>query len=118
MSTEEQQQSATTGAGISKKKRSKTPKMNWATYLYKIKNQVHPNVGMASDAMFVINGIVEDYKERLIKESFKSAADAQGGTVKSKHARAAAALLLDGELLKHTNSEGEKAWVKYQGIAA
>jgi hypothetical protein len=115
MSTDEG--TATAGAGIKKKKRSGGPKMNWATYLYKIKNQVHPSVGMASDAMFVINGIVEDYKERLIKESFKSAADAQGGTVKAKHARTAAALLLDGNLLKYTNVEGEKAWAKYQAVA-
>ena len=115
MSTEEQ--TAPKSSGIKKKSRSKTPKMNWATYLHKIKNQVHPNVGMASDAMFVINGIVEDYKDRLIKESFKSAEAVNGGTVKAKHCRTAAALILDGDLLKYTNSEGEKAWTKYQECA-
>ena len=93
--------------------RSKSVKMNWATYLHKVKQQVHPNLGMASDAMIVLNALVEDYKDRMIKASINCAADNKSGTVKAKHTRTAAALLLDGQLLKHTNSEGEKAWVKY-----
>jgi hypothetical protein len=67
--------------------------------------------------MYVLNGIIEDYKERLINESYKSAEAAAGGTVKAKHARTAAALLLDGQILKHTMTEGEKAWAKYAAVA-
>ena len=104
-------------SGGIKKRKAGAAKMNWATYLYKIKKQVHPDVGMASDAMFVLNGIIEDYKERLINESYKSAEAAAGGTVKAKHARTAASLLLDGQILKHTISEGEKAWSKYATAA-
>ena len=115
MSTEENQ-NAPPGKTI-KKKKNNPNKMNWATYLSKIHKQVHPNLGMSHDAMFVVNGIIEDYKERLIKESFKSAEDAGGGTVKAKHARVAATLLLDGSLLKQTMSEGEQAGAKYATVA-
>ena len=73
------------------KKKSGHAKMNWATYLYKIKGQVHPNLGMASDAMFVINGIVEDYKERMIKEAFKSAADREVVDARGAHRSVVAA---------------------------
>lgn len=106
---------ATAGQGVAKKKikRGGPPRMNWATYLHKIKGQVHPDLGMASDAMFVLNGIIEDYKERMILESYKSAESLKGGTIKSKHARMAAALLLDGQLLKQTVAEGEKRLAKY-----
>jgi histone H2B len=99
--------------GIKKKRTAGATKMNWATYLYKIKKQVHPDVGMASDAMYTLNSIIEDYKERMIKESFKSAEDTGSSTVKAKHARAAAALMLDGDILKYTNTEGEKACTKF-----
>jgi len=100
--------------GIKKKTRSSTPKMNWATNLYRIKKSVNSDVGIASDAMFVLNAIVEEYKDRMIKESFKIAETLNEGTVKSKHARMAAELKLNGDLLKHTKTEGEKAWAKYK----
>ena len=109
--------SSAKSGGIKKKRTNGATKMNWATYLNKVKSQVHPSVGMASDAMFVVNGIVEEFKERMIREAFKSAEDAKGGTVKSKHARIAANLLLEGDLLKFTMVEGEKAWAKYQAVA-
>jgi len=105
--------SAIDKSGKKKIKRGGPPRMNWATYLHKIKGQKHPELGMASDAMYVLNGIVEDYKERMILESYKSAESLKGGTIKSKHARMAAALLLDGQLLKHTVAEGEKTLAKY-----
>ena len=114
--TEEQAQNQPPTKTI-KKKKNNPNKMNWATYLSKIKHQVHPKLGISTDAMFIVNGIIEDYKERLIKESFKSAEDAGGGTVKAKHARVAASLLLDGSLLKQTMAEGEKAWAKYATVA-
>jgi histone H2B len=101
-------------AGIKKKgKRGGVPKMHWATYLHKVKGQVHPDLGMASDAMFVVNGIVEDFKERLINESFAQALIVKSGTLKAKHGRSAASILLDGGLLKHTMAEGHKACEKY-----
>ena len=107
--------------GITKPKkrgtRSKTPRMAWASSLYKIKSQILPGVGMASDAMYVLNSIVDHYKSRLITESFNSAEQMGSGTVKAKHARTAAALLLTGKLLKHTNREGEKAFLKYASVA-
>lgn len=102
--------------GVPKKKNKKGGiKMNWATYLHKIKNQVHPELGMASDAMFVVNGIVEDYKERLINASFAQATDFKSGTLKAKHGRCAAVLILEGTILKHTLTEGERACVNYAG---
>jgi histone H2B len=104
----------------SSKKGKRTPgatRMNWAGYLHKLQKQRHPDLSMASDAMFTLNGMVEDFKERMIKASYNNADDLGSGTVKSKHCRAAAAMILDGQLLKYTNTEGEKAWHKYAGAA-
>lgn len=105
-------------AGIKKKgKRGGAPKMNWATYLHKVKAQIHPDLGMASDAMFVVNGMVEDFKERLINESFAQALNVKSGTLKAKHGRSAASIMLDGEILKHTMAEGHRACEKYALVA-
>ena len=99
------------------KKKSRGTKMPWATYLYKIKSNTTPHLGINADAMFVLNGIVEHYKDKMIHESFRSAEEDGKGTVKAKHSRTAAALLLDGQVLKRTIAESEKAWAKYQNYS-
>ena len=112
--------SSVENTGIQKKKavRNKgTAKMQWATYLQRVKQQAVPELGIASDAMFVYNGLVDHFVTKLIDTSYKVALDHASGTLKSKHARSAAALILHGKLLKYTNAAGEKAWAQYQEVA-
>ncbi|KAL4718491.1 hypothetical protein ACJJTC_014526 [Scirpophaga incertulas] len=74
-----------------KKKKKHKRKESYAIYIYKVLKQVHPDTGISSKAMSIMNSFVNDIFERI----------------------AAEALLLPGELAKHAVSEGTKAVTKY-----
>ena len=52
------------------KKRRKTRKESYAIYIYKVLKQVHPDTGVSSKAMSIMNSFVNDIFERIASESF------------------------------------------------
>ncbi|KAJ3600880.1 hypothetical protein NHX12_031854 [Muraenolepis orangiensis] len=68
------------------KKRRKSRKESYAIYVYKVLKQVHPDTGISSKAMGIMNSFGDPDAVRL---------------------------LLPGELAKHAVSEGTKAVTKY-----
>ena len=103
--------SAPTESG--KKKRRGKRKESYAIYIYKVLKQVHPDTGISSKAMGIMNSFVNDIFERIATESSRLAHYNKKSTISSREIQTAIRLLLPGELAKHAVSEGTKAVTKY-----
>uniref|UniRef100_A0A1B0C9A6 Histone H2B n=1 Tax=Lutzomyia longipalpis TaxID=7200 RepID=A0A1B0C9A6_LUTLO len=98
-------------AGAKKKKRKR--KESYAIYIYKVLKQVHPDTGISSKAMSIMNSFVNDIFERIAAEASRLAHYNKRSTITSREIQTAVRLLLPGELAKHAVSEGTKAVTKY-----
>ncbi|XP_065094817.1 histone H2B-like [Ochlerotatus camptorhynchus] len=112
-----------------KKKRRQRRKESYAIYIYKVLKQVHPDTGVSSKAMSIMNSFVNDIFERIAAESSRLAQYNKRSTITSREMnlisfdeliletsreiQTAVRLLLPGELAKHAVSEGTKAVTKY-----
>ena len=95
------------------KKRKKKRKESYAIYIYKVLKQVHPDTGVSSKAMSIMNSFVNDLFERIAAEASRLAHYNKRSTITSREIQTAVRLLLPGELAKHAVSEGTKAVTKY-----
>uniref|UniRef100_A0A3P9D232 Histone H2B n=1 Tax=Maylandia zebra TaxID=106582 RepID=A0A3P9D232_9CICH len=100
-------------AGKGGKKKRKTRKESYAIYVYKVLKQVHPDTGISSKAMSIMNSFVNDIFERIAAEASRLAHYNKRSTITSREIQTAVRLLLPGELAKHAVSEGTKAVTKY-----
>ncbi|XP_033471033.1 histone H2B 1/2-like [Epinephelus lanceolatus] len=96
----------------SKKRRTKR-RESYAIYVYKVLKQVHPDTGISSKAMGIMNSFVSDIFERIAGEASRLAHYNKRSTITSREIQTAVRLLLPGELAKHAVSEGTKAVTKY-----
>ncbi|KAM4556737.1 late histone H2B.L4 [Fundulus heteroclitus] len=103
------------GKGTSEKKtkRKAKRKETYAMYIYKVLKQVHPDTGISSRAMSIMNSFVNDLFERIATEASRLAQYNKRSTITSREVQTAVRLLLPGELAKHAVSEGTKAVTKY-----
>jgi histone H2B len=95
----------------SKKKRTRTE--SYASYIYKVLKQVHPDTGISKRAMSIMNSFIGDVFERIAGEAGKLARYNKKSTLTSREIQTAVRLVLPGELAKHAVSEGTKAVTKY-----
>ena len=86
---------------------------SYSTYIYKVLKQVHPDTGVSSKAMSIMNSFVNDLFERIAAEASRLAHYNKRSTITSREIQTAVRLLLPGELAKHAVSEGTKAVTKY-----
>ena len=96
-----------------KKKRKFKKKQSYGYFIYKVLKQVHPDTGISSKAMGIMNSFVNDIFERIANEASRLAKYAKRMTIGSREIQTAVRLLLPGELAKHAISEGTKAVTKY-----
>jgi len=97
-------------AGIKAKK----PKgAGFKIYIYKVLKQVHPEVGISSKSMIIMNSFMNDMFDRIASEACRLAKYNKKATIQSREIQTAIRLLLPGELAKHAVSEGTKAVTKY-----
>ncbi|CAB0037898.1 unnamed protein product [Trichogramma brassicae] len=82
-----------------KKARKKTRKQSFAIYLYKVLKQVHPDVGVSSKAMSIMNSLVFDVFERIAQESSRLAAYSKKSTITSRDP--------DGRQTSHARRAGQ-----------
>ena len=97
----------------SDKKRKRKRRESYSIYIYKVLKQVHPDTGISSKAMSIMNSFVNDLFERIAAESSRLAHYNKRSTITSREIQTAVRLLLPGELAKHAVSEGTKAVTKY-----
>ncbi|KAL3620122.1 hypothetical protein CASFOL_035034 [Castilleja foliolosa] len=96
-----------------KKKRSKKSVETYKIYIFKVLKQVHPDIGVSSKAMGIMNSFINDIFEKLAQESSKLARYNKKPTITSREIQTAVRLVLPGELAKHAVSEGTKAVTKF-----
>ncbi|KAL5711004.1 Histone H2B [Ranunculus cassubicifolius] len=105
----------TTGAaaGEKKKKKSKKGVETYKIYLFKVLKQVHPDIGISSKAMGIMNSFTNDLFEKIAAEAAKLSRINKKHTMSSREIQTAVRLVLPGELAKHAVSEGTKAVTKF-----
>jgi histone H2B len=97
-----------------KAKRSKKRSYaSYTTYIYKVLKQVHPDTGISTAAMQIMNSFVNDIFERIATEAGRLARYNKKNTLTSREIQTAVRLLLPGELAKHAVSEGTKSVAKF-----
>nr|XP_043628633.1 histone H2B.3 [Erigeron canadensis] len=101
------------GAADKKKKRSKKSVETYKIYIFKVLKQVHPDIGISSKAMGIMNSFINDIFEKLAQESSRLARYNKKPTITSREIQTAVRLVLPGELAKHAVSEGTKAVTKF-----
>ncbi|KAM3185462.1 hypothetical protein ACTXT7_006314 [Hymenolepis weldensis] len=101
---------------IDKKKKNKRRRANFNIYLYKVLRQVHPETGISSRAMSIMNSFVNDLFERLAAEASRLSRYNGKLTLTCREIQTAVRLILPDELAKHAISEGTKAVTKYSSF--
>nr|XP_023915471.1 histone H2B-like [Quercus suber] len=101
------------GAGDKKKKRVKKSVETYKIYIFKVLKQVHPDIGISSKAMGIMNSFINDIFEKLAQEASRLARYNKKPTITSREIQTAVRLVLPGELAKHAVSEGTKAVTKF-----
>ncbi|KAJ4969644.1 hypothetical protein NE237_002743 [Protea cynaroides] len=99
--------------GEKKKKKTKKNIETYKIYIFKVLKQVHPDIGISSKAMGIMNSFINDIFEKLAQESSKLARYNKKPTITSREIQTAVRLVLPGELAKHAVSEGTKAVTKF-----
>eukprot|EP00262_Sarcandra_glabra_P010292 TRINITY_DN2537_c2_g1_i2.p2 TRINITY_DN2537_c2_g1~~TRINITY_DN2537_c2_g1_i2.p2 ORF type:complete len:157 (+),score=29.92 TRINITY_DN2537_c2_g1_i2:47-472(+) len=101
------------GGDKKKKKRTKKSTETYKIYIFKVLKQVHPDIGISSKAMGIMNSFINDIFEKLAQESSKLARYNKKPTITSREIQTSVRLVLPGELAKHAVSEGTKAVTKF-----
>ncbi|KAJ3725909.1 histone-fold-containing protein [Lentinula raphanica] len=109
--------SQSSGADGEKKKRKKSRKETYSSYIYKVLRQVHPDTGISNKAMAILNSFVNDIFERIATEASKLATYSKKSTISSREIQTSVRLILPGELAKHAISEGTKSVTKFSAGA-
>ena len=93
---------------------SKILKANYFQFCQVMRSlQVHPDTGISSKAMSILNSFINDIFEKIATETAQLARYNKKPTVTSREIQTAVRLILPGELAKHAVSEGTKAVTKF-----
>ena len=96
-----------------KKKKIKKSSETYKIYIFKVLKQVHPDIGISSKAMSIMNSFINDIFEKLAQEASRLARYNKKPTITSREIQTSVRLVLPGELAKHAVSEGTKAVTKF-----
>ncbi|XP_010458048.1 PREDICTED: histone H2B.2-like [Camelina sativa] len=96
-----------------KKKRDDLAGDEYRRYVYKVLKQVHPELGITSKAMTVVNMFMGDMFERIAQEAARLGDYTKRRTLSSREIESAVRLVLPGELSRHAVAEGSKAINNY-----
>ena len=95
------------------KKKAKKSVETYKNYIFKVLKQVHPDIGISSKAMSIMNSFINDIFEKLAQEAARLARYNKKPTITSREIQTSVRLVLPGELAKHAVSEGTKAVTKF-----
>ena len=101
------------GGEIDKKKKAKKNVESYMIYILEVLKQVHPDIGVSSKTMGIMNSFINDIFEKLDQEASRLARYNKKPTITSREIQTAVRLVLPGELAKHAVSEGTKAVTKF-----
>jgi len=101
------------GEGKKGKKKAKKSVETYKIYIFKVLKQVHPDIGISSKAMSIMNSFINDIFEKLAQEAARLARYNKKPTITSREIQTSVRLVLPGKLAKHAVSEGTKAVTKF-----
>ncbi|KAH9555428.1 hypothetical protein CY35_08G113800 [Sphagnum magellanicum] len=81
-----------------KKKKAKKSTETYKIYIYKVLKQVHPDTGISSKAMGIMNSFINDIFEKLAQEAARLARYNKKPTITSREVQTAVRLTLPGIL--------------------
>eukprot|EP01071_Lankesteria_metandrocarpae_P001234 Lankesteria_metandrocarpae@DN1400_c0_g1_i1.p1 len=90
-----------------KSKRSKGEK--YTGYIYKMLKSIHPQMGMATKAMMIMNSFMTDAFERIAMEAGRLCTYNRKETLTDREICTAVRLGLPGELASHAMEDGQRA---------
>ena len=91
---------------------------NFKIFIFKVLKQVHPDIGISTKSMSIMESFMMDIFEKIAAEASKLARLNKQSTILSRDIQTATKLLLPGELCKHAVSEGIKSVTKYNASKA
>lgn len=97
-----------------KKKRKKAYHNNLNIYIYKVLQQVHPELGLSKQAMNAINSFAMDCFERIATEAGRLTHYNKKTTLDARAIQAALRLCFPGELGKHAVKNTQDSVTKYE----
>lgn len=109
-----------TGGNVKKRrrKRKRGREEGYQRYVYRVLKQVHPEMGISSKCMTILNNLMNDMFERLAGEAARLKDYTGHVTLSSREIQGAVKLVLPGELGKHAIAEGVKAVTTYTSYDA
>lgn len=99
-------------------KRHRKRKTSFASYIFKVLKQVHPNTSITRRSMNIMDTYIGDQLEALVREASVLAQSNKRQTISGREIQSAVRLVLPGELAKHAVSEGTKAVTIYNAYGA
>jgi len=100
------------------KKKGKRSAEGYQRYVYRVLKQVHPEMGISSKCMTILNNLMNDMFERLAGEAARLKDYTGHMTLSSREIQGAVKLVLPGELGKHAIAEGVKAVSNFTSYGA
>jgi len=85
---------------------------SYASFIYKVLKQVHPETGISKKAINIMNSFVIDVFDRLSTEAARLARYNKRQTITSREIETAVRLVIPGELSKHAMIQGQMALIK------
>ena len=101
------------GKRIRKNKKRSRNFNSYHHYIYKVLQEVHPDIRISSRAISIVNSMVNDIFERFADEAVTLSMRNKRCTVTAREIQTAVRLIFPQELAKHAMSEGIKAVDKY-----
>ncbi|KAL4423004.1 hypothetical protein ABPG77_005484 [Micractinium sp. CCAP 211/92] len=86
---------------------------SYKLYIFKVLKQVHPDTGISSKSMAILNSFIVDQFEKIASAAAQLSRVNKKPTLTSREIQTAVRLVLPGELAKHAVSEGTKAVTKF-----
>mmetsp|Transcript_50892 Transcript_50892/g.135842 ORF Transcript_50892/g.135842 Transcript_50892/m.135842 type:complete len:160 (-) Transcript_50892:190-669(-) len=94
--------------------RRKKTKETYATHLYKVLKQIHPELSISKRGMLIMNSFMNDIFDRIATEATRLMRSSQKKTLTCREVETSVKLMLPGELSKHAVTEGSKSVAKYR----
>jgi histone H2A len=88
-------------------------KFNFFTHISKVLKQVHPELGITTEALNEVNLLCHIFAERIVNEATDLSKMNSKKTIGAREIQTAVRTCLPGELTKHAVSEGTKAHTRY-----
>ncbi|KAI8102096.1 hypothetical protein PSENEW3n2_00001780 [Picochlorum sp. SENEW3] len=101
------------GKTVKDGKKAKKSVESYKLYIFKVLKQVHPDTGISSKAMAILNSFIADQFEKIASQAAQLSRVNKKPTLTSREIQTAVRLVLPGELAKHAVSEGTKAVTKF-----